>query len=195
MVFSLSILPCTTPRPQKRCESGFGDWAEVGREGNRHEGEEVLVFLDKQLAEHGENLVIYVSFGPMFWPLMEENIPFLMARPSPFAHIPEDFVNKVKECSGAFVTKITWPIAADQEPNAAHLANNLDIAYELLEVRNGAGLGPIFRTFSCAHLRPMERQSVGDCWACERSYDRRGFRSRTKRMTRRASQGKRQSAL
>ena len=32
----------------------------VGREGNRHEGEEVLVFLDKQLAEHGENLVIYV---------------------------------------------------------------------------------------------------------------------------------------
>lgn len=27
-----------------------------------------------------------------------------------------------------------------------HLTDNLDIAYELLEVRNGIGLGPIFRT-------------------------------------------------
>ena len=32
----------------------------VGREGNRDGGKEVLAFLDKQLAEHGENLVIYV---------------------------------------------------------------------------------------------------------------------------------------
>ncbi|KAH9893511.1 UDP-Glycosyltransferase/glycogen phosphorylase [Cubamyces lactineus] len=154
---------------------------------------DVIAFLDKQLAERGEKSVIYVSFGSMFWPmdpskllaalevLMDKDIHFLMTRPSPFAHIPDEFLDKVKaypgahvanwapqlavlehsatgwclthgghntvlECIDAGVSMIVWPIAVDQEPNAAHLTDNLDIAYELLEVRHGAGLGPIFRT-------------------------------------------------
>ena len=41
--------------------------------------------------------------------------------------------------------RIVWPIAVDQATNAVHLTHNLDIAYELLQVRNGHGLGPIHR--------------------------------------------------
>ena len=41
--------------------------------------------------------------------------------------------------------RIVWPIAIDQATNAVHLTHNLGIAYELLQVRNGHGLGPIHR--------------------------------------------------
>ncbi|KAI0323798.1 UDP-Glycosyltransferase/glycogen phosphorylase [Cubamyces sp. BRFM 1775] len=173
----------SAPRPISRTSRG----------GEDNEGREVMAFLDKQLTQRGEKSVIYISFGSMFWPmdpakllaalevLMETHISFLMTRPSPFAHIPDEFLDKVKayssahvanwvpqlavlghpamgwslthgghntvlECIDAGIPMIIWPIAADQEPNAAHLTDNLDIAYELLEVRNGAGLGPIFRT-------------------------------------------------
>lgn len=30
--------------------------------------------------------------------------------------------------------------------NAVHLSANLDVAYELVEVRHGSGLGPMYRT-------------------------------------------------
>ncbi|KAJ8455277.1 hypothetical protein ONZ51_g12539 [Trametes cubensis] len=55
-------------------------------------------------------------------------------------------VNTVFECIFADVPMILWPIDADQPPNAIHLAEDLVVAYELLEVRNGAGLGTIYRT-------------------------------------------------
>lgn len=42
--------------------------------------------------------------------------------------------------------RICWPFAADQPLNSVHLTENLDIAYELLEVRTGEGLKPIYRT-------------------------------------------------
>ena len=42
--------------------------------------------------------------------------------------------------------RICWPFHADQPTNAIHLTENLDIAYELLEVRTGQGLKPIYRT-------------------------------------------------
>ncbi|KAI0323800.1 hypothetical protein GY45DRAFT_1376058 [Cubamyces sp. BRFM 1775] len=169
----------SAPRPISRVSQGSDG------------GEDAMVYLEKQLAERGEKSI---SFGSMFWPsdpakllaalevLMKKNIPFIpMTRPSPFAHIPDEFLSKVKAYSGAHVASwvpqlavlehpatgwclthgghntvlecidagvpmIVWPIAVDQEPNAAHLTDNLDVAYELLEVRNGAGLGPIFRT-------------------------------------------------
>lgn len=43
-------------------------------------------------------------------------------------------------------TRILWPIDADQSTNAIHLSRTLRIAYELLEVRNGVGLGPVYET-------------------------------------------------
>ncbi len=42
--------------------------------------------------------------------------------------------------------RIVWPIVVDQPTNAIHLTEDLDVAYELLEVRNGTGLMPIYRT-------------------------------------------------
>ncbi|KAI0671992.1 hypothetical protein C8Q78DRAFT_1077581 [Trametes maxima] len=54
--------------------------------------------------------------------------------------------NTVLECILAAVPMILWPIDADQAPNAVHLTDTLRIAYELLEVRHGTGLGPVFRT-------------------------------------------------
>ncbi|KAI0634631.1 hypothetical protein C8Q77DRAFT_1113597 [Trametes polyzona] len=53
--------------------------------------------------------------------------------------------NTVLECITAGVPMILWPIDADQAQNAVHLTDTLRIAYELLEVRHGAGLGPIRR--------------------------------------------------
>ena len=41
--------------------------------------------------------------------------------------------------------RIVWPIAVDQATNAVHLTYNLNIAYELPQVRHGHGLGPIRR--------------------------------------------------
>ena len=41
--------------------------------------------------------------------------------------------------------RILWPIAADQPVNAIHLTDHIGAAYELIEVRDGAGLGPILR--------------------------------------------------
>ncbi|KAI0649583.1 UDP-Glycosyltransferase/glycogen phosphorylase [Trametes meyenii] len=54
--------------------------------------------------------------------------------------------NTVLECIVAQVPMILWPIDADQSANAVYLTDNLRIGYELLEVRNGTGLGPIYRT-------------------------------------------------
>ena len=43
-------------------------------------------------------------------------------------------------------TRICWPFNADQPFNAAHLVN-IDVAYELFEIRDGeSGLKPIYRT-------------------------------------------------
>ena len=43
-------------------------------------------------------------------------------------------------------TRILWPFGGDQSLNAVHIADNLQIGYELLEVRTGHGLRPICRT-------------------------------------------------
>ncbi|KAL7279926.1 hypothetical protein ACG7TL_006335 [Trametes sanguinea] len=160
--------------------------AEHGQQG-------VLDFMDAQLKTRGERSVMYVSFGSMFWPLdpakllvalevlMEQNVPFVITRPSPFAQIPDDFMKKLEEygqvyiadwvpqqallhhpamgwclthgghnttleCITAGVPMIVWPIVMDQPTNAVHLSDGLNVAYELIEVRNGHGLGRIYRT-------------------------------------------------
>lgn len=38
-----------------------------------------------------------------------------------------------------------WPIDADQPINTVYLAEEVNVAYELIEVRNGCGLGKIYR--------------------------------------------------
>ena len=41
--------------------------------------------------------------------------------------------------------RICWPISADQPAAAAHLTENLNVAFELLQVRTGEGLKPLAR--------------------------------------------------
>ena len=42
--------------------------------------------------------------------------------------------------------RIFWPFGGDQPQNAVHIADQLQVGYELLEVRTGPGLKPIYRT-------------------------------------------------
>lgn len=50
-------------------------------------------------------------------------------------------------CDSSRRIRICWPFFGDQPLNVVHLTDNLDVAYELLEVRNGPwGLKPIHRT-------------------------------------------------
>ncbi|KAI0371038.1 UDP-Glycosyltransferase/glycogen phosphorylase [Pilatotrama ljubarskyi] len=53
--------------------------------------------------------------------------------------------NGVMEAVSAGVPQILWPFLADQPLNAIHMSETLQIAYELIEVRTGAGLKPIYR--------------------------------------------------
>ncbi|KAI0663652.1 UDP-Glycosyltransferase/glycogen phosphorylase [Cubamyces menziesii] len=55
-------------------------------------------------------------------------------------------LNSTFECIFASVPMITWPIDADQPPNVINLTDELKVAYELLEGRDGYGLGMIHRT-------------------------------------------------
>jgi hypothetical protein len=41
--------------------------------------------------------------------------------------------------------RICWPITADQPAAAAHLTENLNVAFELFQVRTGDGLKPLAR--------------------------------------------------
>ena len=41
--------------------------------------------------------------------------------------------------------RICWPITADQPAAAAHLTENLNVAFELFQVRTGNGLKPLAR--------------------------------------------------
>ena len=42
--------------------------------------------------------------------------------------------------------RICWPITADQPAAAAHLTENLNVAFELFQVRTGNGLKPLARS-------------------------------------------------
>ncbi|EKM54549.1 glycosyltransferase family 1 protein [Phanerochaete carnosa HHB-10118-sp] len=55
--------------------------------------------------------------------------------------------NSITESIHAGIPMICWPFGGDQPLNAIHLTENLDVAYELFEVRTGeSGLKPIYRT-------------------------------------------------
>jgi hypothetical protein len=41
--------------------------------------------------------------------------------------------------------RIAWPLDADQPGNAAYITLSLDVAFELVEVRTGTGLKPLYR--------------------------------------------------
>ncbi|KAI0355640.1 UDP-Glycosyltransferase/glycogen phosphorylase [Trametes cingulata] len=53
--------------------------------------------------------------------------------------------NGTLEAIMAGVPMIVWPITADQPLNAVYLTDEANVAYELVEVRHGIGLGKIYR--------------------------------------------------
>ncbi|GJJ16167.1 hypothetical protein Clacol_010447 [Clathrus columnatus] len=53
--------------------------------------------------------------------------------------------NGVFEAISQAVPMIGWPLDAEQPGTAALIASNLDIAFELIEVRSGLGLKPMYR--------------------------------------------------
>ena len=54
--------------------------------------------------------------------------------------------------------RICWPISADQPAAAAHLSENLNVAFELIQVRTGDGLKPLARNGVAAE---GTREAVG----------------------------------
>ena len=57
-----------------------------------------------------------------------------------------------------FFKRICWPITADQPAAAAHLTGNLNVAFELFQVRTGDGLKPLARNGLAAE---GTREAVG----------------------------------
>ena len=55
--------------------------------------------------------------------------------------------------------RICWPITADQPAAAAHLTENLNVAFELYQVRTGEGLKPLARNGLAAK---GTREAVGN---------------------------------
>ena len=58
-----------------------------------------------------------------------------------------------------FFKRICWPITADQPAAAAHLSENLNVAFELYQVRTGDGLKPLARNGLAAE---GTREAVGN---------------------------------
>ncbi|KAJ7210379.1 hypothetical protein GGX14DRAFT_550973 [Mycena pura] len=195
-------------------------------EATTSETDRFKTFLDEMQAQHGKHCVIYISFGTVFWPtvndyveelveaLLEMKAPFILCHASPFAKISDELRSKVvnsgialltiwcpqqlilshsvslsvplQSCSlddrsqatGWFLTHgaqwfdvhfvcgadsrsqgghgglmeslssgvplICWPFDADQPAAAKHLTHNLNVAFELVEVRTGLGMKPSY---------------------------------------------------
>lgn len=75
--------------------------------------------------------------------------------------------------------RILWPIFTDQPVNAIHLTDHLDVAFELLEVRHGTGLGPIYRTGKTpTGTVAAVREELGRVLACAFGVDGEAKRKR-----------------
>ena len=67
---------------------------------------------------------------------------------SPRQSSPVFLVDTYADCASI---RIVWPISADQPLNAIHLSENLDVAFELIEVRHGVYDG-VYRTKNIVYL-------------------------------------------
>ncbi|KAG9007266.1 hypothetical protein FRB93_008089 [Tulasnella sp. JGI-2019a] len=88
--------------------------------------------LEKTLAEN-EGVGLVVDFVPQSEAL---------AHPSMGAFLTHGGTNSLYESIQAGVLNIFWPQTADQPLHAAYMTENLDCAFELIQVRTGVGAGP-----------------------------------------------------
>ncbi|KAI0690405.1 UDP-Glycosyltransferase/glycogen phosphorylase [Cerioporus squamosus] len=101
----------------------------------------VAAFSAKPPAEMQEQIAQY-SHG-----IMTDWVPqqALLAHPATGWYISHGGHNSTLETIMAGIPTIVWPISAEQPMNAIHLSENLDVAFELIEVRHGVGAGKIYR--------------------------------------------------
>ncbi|TCD65432.1 hypothetical protein EIP91_002688 [Steccherinum ochraceum] len=89
--------------------SPSSEQAVKGEQAQSQNAPEVMKFLDDTMAKHGENSLLYISFGSAFWPsepekleafidvVIERKIPFIMSHGSPLAQLTDTFKAKVQE--------------------------------------------------------------------------------------------------
>jgi len=70
---------------------------------------------------------------------------FILNHPATGWFVSHSGFNGVTESLGSGVPLICWPISADQPAAAVHLTQNLNVAFELFQVRTGGGLKPLAR--------------------------------------------------
>ncbi len=109
------------------------------------EDNRILSFLDRMEAKHGKNSVFYAksayysarlapsdarfSFGSQFWPVLkpelvpwlleslhENHIPFLFSHASPFAQLPQNFIEKIEAQEDSCIIKFAPQLAVLQHP-------------------------------------------------------------------------------
>jgi len=83
---------------------------------------------------------------------------FILNHPATGWFVSHGGFNGVTESLGSGVPLICWPIAVDQPTAAAHLTENLNVAFELFQVRTGDGLKPLARNGIAAE---GTREAVG----------------------------------
>ncbi|KIJ31033.1 glycosyltransferase family 1 protein [Sphaerobolus stellatus SS14] len=122
---------------------------------------EIHEFLERNLREHGEHSLIYISFGSFLWPdvnqicgvidvLIEERVPFIYVYGSQLVAASDRIIKKatgwfLSHCGHSSVTEslaegvplIAWPIMFDQPFNAALISIALNVGYQLTEARTG----------------------------------------------------------
>ncbi|KAG5635137.1 hypothetical protein H0H81_012325 [Sphagnurus paluster] len=80
---------------------------------------EIEHFLFKKQETHGKRSVVFISFGTAFWPttpeyleevvdaLLEKEMPFILSCASPFANVPAELSEKIKNSSLGLLAKWT----------------------------------------------------------------------------------------
>ncbi|RPD61324.1 UDP-Glycosyltransferase/glycogen phosphorylase [Lentinus tigrinus ALCF2SS1-6] len=133
----------------------------------------VAAFSAKPPAEMQEQIAQY-SHG-----IMTDWVPqqALLAHPATGWYISHGGHNSTLETIMAGIPTIVWPISAEQPLNAIHLSETLDVAFELIEVRHGAGAGKIYRNgrvpIATVDAAKAEMRDV-----LERAYGEEGERKR-----------------
>ncbi|KAG8991572.1 hypothetical protein FRB94_012431 [Tulasnella sp. JGI-2019a] len=95
---------------------------------------------------------MFMPFGPELEKGMKESgigmaVDFVpqneaLAHPSMGAFLTHGGANSMNESILAGVLNIFWPHTADQPLHAAYMTENMDCAFELIQVRTGIGAGP-----------------------------------------------------
>ncbi|RDX55143.1 UDP-Glycosyltransferase/glycogen phosphorylase [Lentinus brumalis] len=105
----------------------------------------VAAWFSKPPVEMQEKIACY-SHGIMAdWVPQQTLLAHPMSSQATGWYISHGGHNSTLETILAGIPTILWPISGDQPANAVYLSETLDVSFELIEVRHGAGAGKIYR--------------------------------------------------